>query len=167
MTTLYPNVISVYLFECQGLFQRAISQSGSALKAWALTKDPASQAKRLGRLFRCPTENSHDLVACLRRVDARKIALTHQAAMVKLITILIICHYDNYSFTSSLVFVHWASRCLGWTWALIFTHLFWLFRNFFNVALTYVAIQSACVSEKIKDLFTISQNLMSSAFHQV
>ncbi|CAG7822764.1 unnamed protein product [Allacma fusca] len=67
--------------QSRGLFHKAISQSGSALKAWAMTKDPGSQARKLGSMFHCPTRTSEELVSCLKHVDPQRLVQVHQAAM--------------------------------------------------------------------------------------
>ncbi|KAJ4441010.1 hypothetical protein ANN_10859 [Periplaneta americana] len=56
----------------KGLFQRAISQSGSAfsLNIQPLM-DHTSQARQQAQIVGCPTNNSAQLVRCLRGVDAR------------------------------------------------------------------------------------------------
>ncbi|CAG7828444.1 unnamed protein product, partial [Allacma fusca] len=48
----------------------AISQSGNALNYFAFTKDPRSQALRLGQSMNCPTNTSQEMVACLKNKPA-------------------------------------------------------------------------------------------------
>lgn len=59
-----------------GLFQRAISQSASALNQWALVADPAvarRRAFRLGEVLGCTTQDDAELLAFLQTVPARDI----------------------------------------------------------------------------------------------
>lgn len=54
----------------KGLFHGAISESGSALMPLFFRTDSIlSQAQRLAQAVGCPTENSEELVSCLRTVD--------------------------------------------------------------------------------------------------
>eukprot|EP00095_Tigriopus_kingsejongensis_P005111 snap_masked-scaffold161_size295871-processed-gene-1.19 protein:Tk05111 transcript:snap_masked-scaffold161_size295871-processed-gene-1.19-mRNA-1 annotation:"venom carboxylesterase-6-like" len=58
----------------RGLFQRAISLSGTANNFWAFrTVDQESVAKRQAKLLNCPTKGSKALIQCLRRVDFRSL----------------------------------------------------------------------------------------------
>lgn len=66
-----------------GLFQRAISQSGSALRIYALTNDRFGQAKKFAEKFGCPTEDSRELVDCLKKIDGNELVAAHQDARVK------------------------------------------------------------------------------------
>ncbi|CAL8080993.1 unnamed protein product [Orchesella dallaii] len=65
--------VSVHLHmlsqQSKGLFQRAISQSGSGFSPWAFQRNPREQAVRLGNQFGCPTNNSEQLVECLSSLD--------------------------------------------------------------------------------------------------
>ncbi|XP_069696406.1 venom carboxylesterase-6-like isoform X2 [Periplaneta americana] len=67
----------------RGLFHRAISQSGTAFNGWAFAPNGSStgQAEKLGGLLNCPTQNSGELVACLRSKDAVAITATDKAFM--------------------------------------------------------------------------------------
>nr|CAH0110476.1 unnamed protein product [Daphnia galeata] len=58
----------------KGLFHRAIAQSGSSLNSWALEKSVGSYTQKLGRYFNCQHSNSSELLTCLRKVSARKMA---------------------------------------------------------------------------------------------
>lgn len=62
-------------FFFSGLFHRAISQSGTAVGLWGLTKSNVAKnhAQRLAAHVGCPKENSIELVNCLREKDAREI----------------------------------------------------------------------------------------------
>jgi carboxylesterase type B len=54
----------------KGLFHRAISESGSALMPlFFRTNGILSQAQRLAEAVGCPTQNSDELVSCLRTLD--------------------------------------------------------------------------------------------------
>ncbi|CAG2103189.1 unnamed protein product [Medioppia subpectinata] len=50
----------------QGLFHRAIAQSGSALCEWALERSPLLFARQVAQTVGCPTSSTIDLVNCLR-----------------------------------------------------------------------------------------------------
>jgi len=53
-----------------GLFQAGISESGSALMPLSFrVNGMLSQAQRLADAAGCPTENSEELVSCLRTLD--------------------------------------------------------------------------------------------------
>ncbi|KDR18975.1 venom carboxylesterase-6-like [Zootermopsis nevadensis] len=55
-----------------GLFHRAISQSGTALNAYAWPTDSLFLARRQAAYVGCnPDDNTADMVACLRRVDGK------------------------------------------------------------------------------------------------
>ncbi|XP_054646594.1 neuroligin-1 isoform X1 [Dunckerocampus dactyliophorus] len=51
----------------KGLFQRAITQSGTALSSWAVSFQPAKYARMLARKVGCNLEDTIELVACLQR----------------------------------------------------------------------------------------------------
>ena len=72
----------------RGLFNRAVSMSGTALCWWASLKRPLERAKKLARLLECPYTVLHDgspngdittkaLVECLRERDMEKLMNTH------------------------------------------------------------------------------------------
>ena len=64
----------------RGLFNRAVSMSGSALCWWASTKRHQEKAKRLGRLLECGDESQDDmsaLVKCLRSKPMFDLMNTH------------------------------------------------------------------------------------------
>jgi len=50
----------------RGLFNRAVSLSGSALCWWASIKRPQEKAKKLARLVECPQDNMAKLMDCVR-----------------------------------------------------------------------------------------------------
>jgi carboxylesterase type B len=73
----------------QGLFHRAISQSGSATRRYLLTDNPANQAKHFAMQLGCPVEimeseeeDSSLMVSCLMRIDARNMVRVHREAIV-------------------------------------------------------------------------------------
>ncbi|XP_076132225.1 neuroligin-1 isoform X1 [Alosa pseudoharengus] len=51
----------------EGLFQRAIAQSGSALSSWAVSFQPAKYARMLAKKVGCNLKDTVDLVECLQR----------------------------------------------------------------------------------------------------
>ena len=68
----------------RGLFQRGISQSGSALCSWALAPNGTSthQARKLAEFLDCPQQPSAAMVACLRTKKAKEIIATDKLFMV-------------------------------------------------------------------------------------
>jgi len=64
----------------RGLFNRAVSMSGSALAWWASIKRPQEKAKRLGRLLECgddAQDNMEKLVECVRGKPMFDLMNTH------------------------------------------------------------------------------------------
>ncbi|KAI3354402.1 hypothetical protein L3Q82_018921, partial [Scortum barcoo] len=61
----------------QGLFQRAVMQSGSPNAPWATVSQPEawSRALKLATLLECPTSHPVQLEACLQKADPGKITL--------------------------------------------------------------------------------------------
>ena len=72
-----------YLF--LGLFHRGISQSGTALCPWALTRPGLAKkkAKKLGELLKCPTSDSQRLLKCLKEKNHIDIIGTDQDFKVR------------------------------------------------------------------------------------
>ncbi|KAG8035023.1 hypothetical protein G9C98_005445 [Cotesia typhae] len=68
----------------RGLIHRGISQSGTALCPWVLTRpgEAKDKSKRLGELLKCPTDNSAQLIACLRKKKAVDIIATDRAYQI-------------------------------------------------------------------------------------
>ncbi|XP_011149322.1 venom carboxylesterase-6-like [Harpegnathos saltator] len=68
----------------QGLFHRAISQSGTSHCPWTLTKPgfAKEKAKVLGERLNCPTGSSKELIACLRTKSATDITGIDKVFMV-------------------------------------------------------------------------------------
>ncbi|PRD36347.1 UNVERIFIED_CONTAM: nlg-1 [Trichonephila clavipes] len=56
-----------HLYGAQGLFQRAIMQSGSALSPWAIARNSLVYTRQIAKNLKCPTEDSAVLVECLRQ----------------------------------------------------------------------------------------------------
>jgi carboxylesterase type B len=57
-----------------GLFHRAISESGTALNAWAWPKDSLFLARRQAAYVGCDADDdSAGVVECLRKVDGEKL----------------------------------------------------------------------------------------------
>lgn len=57
----------------EGLFQRGISQSGTALCPWALTEKSREKAETLSRYLECPTNNMKQTLRCLQSKPAEQI----------------------------------------------------------------------------------------------
>ncbi|CAL8073942.1 unnamed protein product [Orchesella dallaii] len=77
-SSVHYHMLSPY---SAGLFQKAISQSGTALQIWALSKHPKTQARKLARAMNCPINNSTIMISCLRGVDAKKLVQYHISSM--------------------------------------------------------------------------------------
>ncbi|CAG7822766.1 unnamed protein product [Allacma fusca] len=60
-----------------GLFHKAISQSGTAIRTYQIVNNPGDYAKRLGSQLDCPTLDSLIMVKCLKNIDGEKIAKIH------------------------------------------------------------------------------------------
>lgn len=50
----------------RGLFNRAVSLSGSALCWWANIKNSREKAKKVAQMVECPTEDMQELIDCIR-----------------------------------------------------------------------------------------------------
>jgi len=61
----------------RGLFNRAISMSGSALCWWASLKRPLERANRLAKLVECNKDDRAEMVECLRNIPMEKLMNTH------------------------------------------------------------------------------------------
>lgn len=57
----------------EGLFNRGIALSGSALNPWVLVENSREKAKKLATLLGCPDEDSFELVKCLKERPGRQI----------------------------------------------------------------------------------------------
>ncbi|XP_077284978.1 uncharacterized protein LOC143910401 [Arctopsyche grandis] len=59
----------------QGLFHRAIFHSGNALSFWGISETGRAQkqAKKLGKIMDCPTDDNVKMIECLRTKDAKEI----------------------------------------------------------------------------------------------
>ncbi|KAM6949295.1 LOW QUALITY PROTEIN: neuroligin-2a [Aplochiton taeniatus] len=57
----------------EGLFQRAIAQSGSAISSWSVNYQPLKYTKILARKVGCTYTETADLVDCLRRKNIREL----------------------------------------------------------------------------------------------
>uniref|UniRef100_A0A646QJ45 Carboxylic ester hydrolase n=1 Tax=Hemiscolopendra marginata TaxID=943146 RepID=A0A646QJ45_9MYRI len=55
------------------LFHRVVSMSGSVLGSWALQKDPMYWAKTFAKDVNCMTDDSYELVECLRSKSPREL----------------------------------------------------------------------------------------------
>ena len=56
-----------------GLFDRAISQSGSSMSYWSLTDGIGDYTQSLGGLFECSADSSREILDCLRTKKAQEI----------------------------------------------------------------------------------------------
>lgn len=62
----------------KGLFHRAISQSGTAIKHRSFLRYPRQQANRLATKLGCPYDNTTAMVHCLKSLDALRIVKLHR-----------------------------------------------------------------------------------------
>ncbi|CAL8090392.1 unnamed protein product [Orchesella dallaii] len=62
----------------QGLFYKAIHQSGSSINYWAVYRNVWEQAQRLAEKFSCPTSSSQEIASCLRKLDSNTIVKAHR-----------------------------------------------------------------------------------------
>lgn len=56
-----------------GLFHRAIAESGSSICPWAMIDDPLFYAQALAEKMGCPTNDTTELVECLREQDPEEV----------------------------------------------------------------------------------------------
>ena len=54
------------------LYKNSIALSGSPLCWWANIPNPGKQARMMGKHFKCPTENSKEMIDCLKKVHGHK-----------------------------------------------------------------------------------------------
>ncbi|XP_078284061.1 neuroligin-2-like isoform X2 [Rhinoraja longicauda] len=57
----------------EGLFQRAIAQSGTAISSWSVNYEPAKYTRMLAKKVGCNFPETVDLVVCLRRKSFREL----------------------------------------------------------------------------------------------
>ncbi|XP_026668153.1 venom carboxylesterase-6-like isoform X2 [Ceratina calcarata] len=65
-----------------GLFQRGAAGSGLAFAPHIMDRNPSATARKLGAYLRCPTDNSTQLVTCLRQVPPRVLSEATTAIMI-------------------------------------------------------------------------------------
>lgn len=58
----------------QGLFHRVIASSGFSLAHWSFVRKPREQAKIFAEKVDCPTDNSEEMIHCLKALPGRRIA---------------------------------------------------------------------------------------------
>lgn len=80
----------------EGLFQRAISQSGSAFCPWGFSRTPREQALRLGNQVGCPYTDSEELVNCLVSLDPWDLIKPHEKLGVRGYHYVTQCFEINY-----------------------------------------------------------------------
>jgi carboxylesterase type B len=66
-----------------GLFSKAILQSGVAISIWSTFKEPVKQAKRFALKFGCPTDNTSEMVNCMKRVETEEFVKAHEETLVR------------------------------------------------------------------------------------
>ena len=86
------NFHSNYLYS-EGLFHRAIGESGSVLAEWALTQNMESieePCKKFAEFTGCPLEPYEDLLHCLRNIPAENLIKAYR--QFKVFSILCLNH---------------------------------------------------------------------------
>ncbi|GAB6024165.1 hypothetical protein CHUAL_014233 [Chamberlinius hualienensis] len=78
-----------------GLFHRAIGESGTALSPWAVVENPLYYAKKMAENFNCTTNNTNELVDCLREVDPYEIQAHTMKMMVDNLTICFVPNIET------------------------------------------------------------------------
>lgn len=85
-----------------GLFHRAISMSGTAISPWGFIDTPASQAKEFSADLNCPTDNTTEMVRCLKSLDANVITRQHFGYIVSLNLFEVRLHF-NFTYFNNFV----------------------------------------------------------------
>ncbi|XP_065210127.1 esterase FE4-like [Planococcus citri] len=67
----------------QGLFHKAIMQSGSVLSPWAFTKNPTEQAFAIGRELLYEGDDRHELLDLLKRTPIRELVRAFEKMLKK------------------------------------------------------------------------------------
>ncbi|XP_073973339.1 venom carboxylesterase-6-like [Rhodnius prolixus] len=77
--------VSLHMYSpmSRGLFQKAISQSGTALAPWAKTPPGVarSRAIKMAQLFDCPSDSSEAILDCLQTINAYSLTETYSKFM--------------------------------------------------------------------------------------
>ena len=68
----------------QGLFHRAISQSGSTMGYWSLFDGIAKYTQTMAELLQCPTDSSKEILECMRTKSALEIVEKRRKLQVPL-----------------------------------------------------------------------------------
>lgn len=68
----------------QGLFHKAIGQSGSALSPWAFDKEPSRHARQFARTLNCDKESQDDIPKCLMTLSAENVTKAFEDFQVSL-----------------------------------------------------------------------------------
>lgn len=66
-----------------GLFYKGISQSGTAISPFALSRSPREAAVRYGEKLGCVTNNTKAMVECMKRIDANTFVELHKEIIVR------------------------------------------------------------------------------------
>lgn len=101
---LLPTALIIIIFSfimIKGLFNRAISQSGSAFCHWAYTENAVQKTKELAENLGCPTYYSKDTIKCLRSRPA--LAITKSLSNF-LVNISFLRHISPYQWRILLIF---------------------------------------------------------------
>jgi len=77
-SSVHFHMLSPY---SKGLFHRSISESGTAIKIWTLSKQPKEQARRFAEQLKCPTHGTDKMIECLKTLPAASIVRVHLATM--------------------------------------------------------------------------------------
>ena len=72
----------------QGLFHRAIGQSGSAVSPWAFDFEPEFHARRIAKKLGCDAAEQKDIVLCMKTKNSTEITIAHSEYVVSIGDIL-------------------------------------------------------------------------------
>jgi len=80
---VYANTfLSFRLNYRSGLFHKGISESGTAIKIWTLSKFPKEQSKKFASKLGCDAESTQEMVDCLKKLDGPSLVKPHIDTMV-------------------------------------------------------------------------------------
>lgn len=57
----------------KGLFQRAISMSGTVLMAWSIQDKPLDKVRRVAKVLKCNSKSTKEIVKCMKRQPLQKL----------------------------------------------------------------------------------------------
>lgn len=72
------------------MFYKAISQSGTAISPFTQSWSPKEAAIRYGEKLGCVTNDTQEMVKCMKQIDANTFVELHKETIVRVLTILFI-----------------------------------------------------------------------------